>query len=211
MHPTDLDSSLMDPPEMIAAMRSKMTVSSSGTGRVNPALSRQGSGTTSPKSSSGFGPTSVKVAPKPVTQSARVREKLKKSIEEKQGACFRTEIRDSGNFICGVHQSELWSEDLKECPTLKSILDLACAAVEEVVKEDAFEEELRREETQRKTEEAQRKIDEAARKAGRVIPSDEQQKRDAARKIAEGLAYRKARERGMAGSSWIDSRRGTGR
>lgn len=50
--------------------------------------------------------------------------------EERFGKCFRTEIRDTGTFVCGIHQSSVWDDPDSECPELEAILELI---------EDAFE------------------------------------------------------------------------
>jgi len=42
--------------------------------------------------------------------ASRIAADYLQQIVATQGACFRTEIRDSGTYICGVHHG-LWSEE----------------------------------------------------------------------------------------------------
>lgn len=57
-------------------------------------------------------------------------EDFRKLYEDRFGKCFRTEIRDTGTFICGIHQSSVWGDPESECPELEAILELI---------EDSFE------------------------------------------------------------------------
>lgn len=157
-----------------------MTVSSSSTNqKPNPALSQQGSGS-----------TVATPAPKKDANplASRVRRKLRESLEASQGACFRTEIRDSGVFICGVHQDAIWENESEGCSALELILDLA---VESVV-----------------AAEAEQKAENRAAQNAAVAARQEEAKRQAAKRLDEESIYRRARDRGMSGTPWVDSRYG---
>lgn len=49
---------------------------------------------------------------------------FRKQLEDEHGPCFRTEVRNSGVFICGIHQSTIWAEGLKDCPQLARTLEI---------------------------------------------------------------------------------------
>ncbi len=55
-----------------------------------------------------------------------------RSLYAKQfGECFRTEIRDTGVFICGVHQSRVWEDPEGDCAELEELCTLIEAAFAE--------------------------------------------------------------------------------
>lgn len=54
---------------------------------------------------------------------------FRKQLEDEHGTCFRTEVRNSGIFICGIHQSTIWAKNLKDCPQLARTLEIFEAVV----------------------------------------------------------------------------------
>ncbi len=54
------------------------------------------------------------------------------AIAANERGCFRTEVRDSGTFICGVHQSELWKDPRDSCPEIYTMMDFMARAIGEV-------------------------------------------------------------------------------
>ena len=65
----------------------------------------------------------------------KVLEDFRRRYAEQFGECFRTEIRDTGDFICGVHQSKVWEDPDEDCEALAEL----CGLIEE-----AFEDSLDR-------------------------------------------------------------------
>lgn len=58
----------------------------------------------------------------------KVLEDFRRRYAEQFGECFRTEIRDTGVFICGVHQSRVWEDPEKDCEALEELCGLIEAA-----------------------------------------------------------------------------------
>lgn len=54
----------------------------------------------------------------------KVIEDFRSLYEERFGKCFRTEIRDTGIFICGIHQSRIWENSEDQCPELEELAEL---------------------------------------------------------------------------------------
>lgn len=52
----------------------------------------------------------------------RIRTGFQQKLQELRGACYSTEVRDSGVLVCGVHHS-LWNESTESCVTLGAELD----------------------------------------------------------------------------------------
>lgn len=54
----------------------------------------------------------------------KVIEDFRKLYEDRFGKCFRTEIRDTGTFICGIHHSSIWENSEDECPEFEELSEL---------------------------------------------------------------------------------------
>lgn len=55
------------------------------------------------------------------------------ALKERDGECFRTEVRDSGVFICGVHQKLKWEPTEDLCPDVDSLQTLMREAMRAAV------------------------------------------------------------------------------
>lgn len=44
---------------------------------------------------------------------------LQESLKE-QYSCFRTEVRDTGVFVCGLHKGERWFSEKSGCPEISA-------------------------------------------------------------------------------------------
>lgn len=53
-------------------------------------------------------------------------------LATKRSGCFRTEVRSTGDFICGIHQAESWTPSWAACPDILAMADLVESALYEV-------------------------------------------------------------------------------
>lgn len=57
---------------------------------------------------------------------------LQANLKE-QYRCFRTEIRDTGIFTCGVHKGEQWTSKKSDCPEIGIIMSQAIYSLYEAI------------------------------------------------------------------------------
>lgn len=72
----------------------------------------------------------ARVTPAPKTPNpknptvAKLLANFRRRVEEENGKCFRTEVRSTGVFICGLHHTAIWADGVSTCPHLSALLDI---------------------------------------------------------------------------------------
>lgn len=56
---------------------------------------------------------------------------FQKALQDRDGECFRTEIRTTGVFVCGIHHQSIWELEGEDCPAIAGTIEALGTVVAE--------------------------------------------------------------------------------